>query len=335
MSGSVGETADQHNDLAEKESEDADVETESTDSEEEERSICLSPSKSPRKLSSVLKRKRRVSDDTPEEEEDDLEACLEAEEASIVEGTKNVNKIPTDQDFKFKEPKFRKKKFIFHPFRNNPSGKFIPDPDSPPVEVIIPEQLAASYGLYIWPSSPVLAWYLWLHQNEFPRPARVLELGAGTALPGLLLAKLGHSVTLSDSLLLPHCLENCREAARNNGLEKEVQVIGLSWGLVTTSLLRLRARLDYIIGSDLFFDPAVFEPLIVTVKWLLDNNKGSQFLCTVQERSADWSIEVLLKKYRLSCSYEYPADFLAGTGIQESDLTGDHNIFLLKIANIQ
>jgi hypothetical protein len=33
-----------------------------------------------------------------------------------------------------------------------------------PVEVTIPEQLAASYGLYIWPSSPVLAWYLWLNQ---------------------------------------------------------------------------------------------------------------------------------------------------------------------------
>ena len=34
----------------------------------------------------------------------------------------------------------------------------------PPVDVVIPEQLAASYGLYIWPSAPVLAWYLWLHQ---------------------------------------------------------------------------------------------------------------------------------------------------------------------------
>ena len=28
-----------------------------------------------------------------------------------------------------------------------------------------------------------------------------------------------------------------------------------------------------VTGSDLFFDPSVFEPLIVTVKWLLDNNK--------------------------------------------------------------
>jgi len=310
------------------------VNEESTDSEEEERSICRSPLKSPRKLSSVLKRKRKVSDDITEDEEEDDKSNIETEEVVGSEGTKVVNKEPTDEDFQFKEPKFRKKKFIFHPFCKDSDRKFVTDPDCSPVEVIIPEQLAASYGLYIWPSSPVLAWYLWLHQNEFPKPARVLELGAGTALPGLLLAKLGHRVTLSDSLLFPHCLENCREAARNNNLEKEVQVIGLSWGMVTTGLLKLRDKLDYIIGSDLFFDPNVFEPLIVTVKWLLDNNKGAQFLCTVQERSADWSIEVLLKKYRLTCSYEQPSDFLGGTGIQESDLTGDHNIFLLKILNM-
>lgn len=302
----------------------------STDSEEEERSICRSPSKSPRKLSSVLKRKREQSDNSEDvdDAESEEEIVGEAATASVI-----AKRVPTDEDFQFKEPKFRKKKFIFHPFCKNREGVFAPAPASPAVEVIIPEQLAASYGLYLWPSSPVLAWYLWLHQSQLGESSRVLELGAGTALPGLLLAKLGHQVTLSDSLLLPHCLENCREAARCNELEQQVKVIGLSWGLVTSSLLKLRSQLDWIIGSDLFFDPTVFEPLIVTVKWLLDNNKGAQFLCTVQERSADWSIEVLLQKYKLTCSYEHPRDFLSGTGIQESDLTGDHTIFLLRIRN--
>ena len=66
--------------------------------------------------------------------------------------------------------------------------------------------------------------YLWLHQSELKKGSRVLELGAGTALPGLLLAKLGHQVTLSDSLLLPHTLDNCREAAKCNELQEKVQV---------------------------------------------------------------------------------------------------------------
>ena len=85
------------------------------------------------------------------------------------------DKEPSDEDFQFKEPKFRKKKFIFHPFSRNSEGSLVPDPSSSAVEVgpllsnqhhimdqmqvVIPEQLAASYGLYIWPCAPVLAWY--------------------------------------------------------------------------------------------------------------------------------------------------------------------------------
>ena len=43
------------------------------------------------------------------------------------------------------------------------------------------------------------------------------------------------------------------------------------WG---TALIFSRIYFMQIIsGSDLFFDPSVFEPLIVTVKWLLQNNK--------------------------------------------------------------
>ena len=145
-------------------------EEEDSGGSEEERSICLSPSKSPRKISRVLKRKR-----TPSE---DLEEASDAENSE--ESTEDVNSValkdkePTDEDFQFKEPKFRKKKFIFHPFSRNSEGSLVPDPSSSAVEVssllssqyqmdqiqvVIPEQLAASYGLYIWPCAPVLAWY--------------------------------------------------------------------------------------------------------------------------------------------------------------------------------
>ena len=70
---------------------------------------------------------------------------------------------------------------------------------------------------------------------------------------------------------------------------------------------------------------------VLFVSWLLKENPGCEFLCTVQERSADWSIETLLQKWGLRAAYEYPRDFLRGTGIRESDLTGAHTIFLLKI----
>ena len=75
-------------------------------------------------------------------------------------------------------------------------------------------------------------------------------------------------------MTLPHCVNNCKEAVKLNSLEDQVAVIPLSWGLVTTQLLKLKNKLDWVIGSDLFFDPEVFEKLIFTIKWLLENNPG-------------------------------------------------------------
>ena len=105
-------------------------EEEDSGGSEEERSICLSPSKSPRKISRVLKRKRTLSED--------LEEASDAEnsEESAEDGNPVLkDKEPTDEDFQFKEPKFRKKKFIFHPFSRNSEGSLVPDPASSAVEV--------------------------------------------------------------------------------------------------------------------------------------------------------------------------------------------------------
>jgi len=293
-----------------------------TDDLSDDENICRSPAKSPLKKFKPLTdsfQRRRLTDENVGEGEDGIDG----DDALAKD-------LPPDQAFVFKEPKFRKKKFIFHPFKRNSENVCVPDSSKEPVEVIIPEQLAASYGLYIWPSAPVLAWYIWLNQDKFCG-RRVVELGAGTALPGLLAAKLGAQVTLTDCLSLPHCLDNCREGIELNQLQGAATVQALSWGLFTASTLRLKNSVDVLIGSDLFFDPEVFEPLLVTVSWILRNNPHCQFLCTVQERAADWSIERLLLKWKLACSYLRPAQFLQGTGIKEEDLTGNHQIFLLKI----
>ncbi len=115
----------------------------------------------------------------------------------------------------FRQPKLRNRKFLFKAFVRHPDGRLAHDEGGASADVVIPEQLAASYGLYIWPSSPVLGWYLWLHQEEEVRGRRVLELGAGTALPGLLCAKAGaEKVYLADIASERNILQNCREAVR-------------------------------------------------------------------------------------------------------------------------
>ena len=165
-----------------------------TDDSDTDEQICRSPQKSPRKMSSVLKRKRRhslsdaggSSNSLAEEDEE------EQTEEQILESAK-TSRQTTDQNFTFKEPQLRKRQFTFHPL-SLLGGEEVCGAASE-VTVTIPEQLAASYGLYLWPSAPVLAWYVWLHQSNFTAQT-VLELGAGTALPGLLLAKVSHTGSL-------------------------------------------------------------------------------------------------------------------------------------------
>lgn len=66
------------------------------------------------------------------------------------------------------------------------------------VTVDIVEVMEENYGLYAWPCSIALAEYVWQRRHSF-RNKSVLELGAGTALPGLVAATVGAAhVTLTD-----------------------------------------------------------------------------------------------------------------------------------------
>ncbi|XP_050764271.1 histone-arginine methyltransferase METTL23 isoform X3 [Gymnogyps californianus] len=146
--------------------------------------------------------------------------------------------------------------------------------------------------MYVWPCAVVLAQYLWVHRSSLPGK-RVLEVpltgpsrhprhpifscrggappsvavttlrfqvGAGVSLPGVVAAKCGAEVILSDSEELPQCLHNCRRSCLMNDLPR-VPVIGLTWGRVSPELLSL-APVDIILGSDVFFDPKVLTGLL-------------------------------------------------------------------------
>ena len=54
---------------------------------------------------------------------------------------------------------------------------------------------ADSFGLFLWPSARVLARYLWSRRSELLAGKTVLELGAGTGLPGLVAALPGSQAT--------------------------------------------------------------------------------------------------------------------------------------------
>ncbi|KAI3359816.1 hypothetical protein L3Q82_013819 [Scortum barcoo] len=298
------------------------------------------------------------------------------------------------------------------------------------LSVSIPEVLDPHYGMYVWPCAVVLAQYLWTRRREL-RDKTLLELGAGVSLPGVVAARCGAKVILSDSAKTPQCLDNCRRSCEANGLQ-DVAVLGLTWGEVSPDLVLL-PKLDVILGSDVFYDPqdhevftckshhqntlkpdhnqspkpdhnqtvkpkpdhnqtvkpkpdhnqtpkpdhnqtpkpdhnqtpkpdhnqtpkpdhnqtpkpdhnqtpkpdqpvrvlCDFEDVLVTVVFLLRKNPRAQFWTTVQERSADWSIEALLHRWKLNCidvrleTFDADKPELAG-----SSLPGNHSVLMMII----
>lgn len=204
------------------------------------------------------------------------------------------------------------------------------DDDDAALLVTIPEVLDPHYGMYVWPCSVVLAQFVW-HNRALVRDQRMLELGAGTALPGIVAARCGATVTLSD---LPRCLSSCAHSCRVNGLDGSVPVLGLRWGLVTPSLVTM-PPLDIILGSDILYEPRDFEAVLVTVSYFLNKNPHGQFWTTYQERSAEWSLEPLLLKWGLCCCLVEPAAFRGDSPtLAGSSLPGDHTVHMCIITRV-
>ncbi|KAJ3290244.1 hypothetical protein HK104_006892 [Borealophlyctis nickersoniae] len=188
-----------------------------------------------------------------------------------------------------------------------------------PTQVKICEYLSPEHGSHIWPSSLVLASYLFANPS-LVRNARILELGCGTAVPGLLSALMGaQRVVLTDLPDSEMVLSAVREAAMLNGVEDRVEVRGLRWGQFPEDILPAGLRIlmqrsaaedlawlsepfDLILGADVFYEPSMFDNLLATVAYVLDRAPANAcFLTAYHERSSRRSIQHLLDKWGLKC----------------------------------
>ena len=100
------------------------------------------------------------------------------------------------------------------------------------------------YGVVLWPSAIALAHEVATRADAF-RGKRVLELGAGTGLPGIVAASLGAQVVQTDRAKL--ALEVCRrngERNRTTGIEYRSD----DWAEWTDA-----TRYDWILGSDVLY----------------------------------------------------------------------------------
>ncbi|KAM9457735.1 histone-arginine methyltransferase METTL23 [Clarias gariepinus] len=183
--------------------------------------------------------------------------------------------------------------------------------------------------MHVWPCAVVLAQYVWNTRETIQRK-HVLELGAGVSLPGIVAAKCGAHVTLSDSAESPLCLKNSRRCCELNDLP-EVPVVGLTWGEISPALRSL-PPIDIILGSDVFYEPQDFEDVFVTLSFLLRRNPFGQFWTSFQERSSDWSMEALLNKWNLQCT-DIPLDTFHANKkhLAGSSLPGNHSIQMMIV----
>lgn len=110
----------------------------------------------------------------------------------------------------------------------------------------------APYGAVLWPASIALAHEIAIRADEF-RGKTVLELGAGTGLPGIVAASLGASVTQTDrtELVMHVCRAN---GERNNA--KGIRYRVADWTEWTDS-----TRYDWIIASDILYADTMHKHL--------------------------------------------------------------------------
>jgi predicted nicotinamide N-methyase len=100
------------------------------------------------------------------------------------------------------------------------------------------------FGVALWPSAIALAYELASREAGL-HEARVLELGAGTGLPGLVAASFGARVVQTDRHELPMAI--CRQNAALNG------ITGIDYRLVNWTDWQDDQRYDWIIGSDILY----------------------------------------------------------------------------------
>lgn len=108
------------------------------------------------------------------------------------------------------------------------------------------------YGVALWPSSIALAHDVISRAEQF-RGTRVLELGAGTGLPGIVAASLGAQVVQTDRQ------ELAMSVCKRNGARNRVSAI--EYRIADWSSWSDDGRFDWIIGADILYAERMHEHL--------------------------------------------------------------------------
>jgi len=132
-----------------------------------------------------------------------------------------------------------------------------------PLDARDDESLGWGYWDRIWPSEVALSKYL-IHQF-FPtklQGVKVLEIGCGTGLAGVVAAQLGAFTMFSD--MVPVTLEAVKESCRLNHISN-FDTCTLNW----SEKIESKERYDLVLGSEVFYDEGILTNISQVLEQVL------------------------------------------------------------------
>lgn len=134
------------------------------------------------------------------------------------------------------------------------------------------------YGVVLWPSAIALAHEIATRELA---GARILELGAGTGLPGIVAASLGARVVQTDRQSL--VLHVCKLNAQHNGITT-IEHRSADW-----AAWQDRDRYDLILGSDILYA----APLHPQLRHIFDTNLAPGGTVLLADPFRETSVQLL------------------------------------------
>ncbi|MEX0830660.1 MAG: methyltransferase domain-containing protein [Nitrospirales bacterium] len=173
------------------------------------------------------------------------------------------------------------------------------------------ESLGWGYWDRIWPSEVALAEDL-VHRF-FPAKltgAKVLEIGCGTGVAGVVMAHLGAFTMFSD--LVPVTLEAVKETCRLNHITN-FDTCTLDW----SEKIELKDAYDYVIGSEVFYDETILADISYVLEQVLAPG-GTGIFCDPNRLGLDTIEFGFQKNFNLSVE-QIPLNWppRKGTGIDK------------------
>ncbi|XP_067847947.1 EEF1A lysine methyltransferase 3-like [Heptranchias perlo] len=147
---------------------------------------------------------------------------------------------------------------------------------------------------YVWDSGIALCRYFEKEKISFTGK-KVIELGSGTGIVGILVTLLGGAVTMTDQ---PDTLKQIEYNVSTNiptASRHRLKVRPLTWGEDQTNF---PTDYDFILGSDIVYSSVTYPSLIRTLHYLA--NQGTTIYLSSEFRKGNGSLsfhEVLLPEY--------------------------------------